>query len=416
MITASPSEPLTPRTTTAKASSSSMGSLPARSTTVCPGAGRSRTMGGSPTMEGLDTTTWPSRVRTWTRARSLRPAGVTSAPTIPLRATSAARAAACSAATSVNVASSWRRCSTTNATAEMARMKATTTVAARAARTRTPPSRSRRDVPRPRAGWSRGRTAASATPGHQPVPHAADGLDGVLAVRLVDLAPQVADVDLDDVVVALVVGVPYRLEDVGLGHHVPAMAQEEVQQPELPGRQGDLALPSAHRAARRVEGQVAGSEDGRSRGSATADQRPQPRDQHQEGERLGEVVISAEVPRVGLVVLAVLGRQQQYRRPDTRRPHLPAHLVPVEPRQHDVQNDDVVGLYLGVEQSLGSVVDHVDDESLGRQSPPDVLGQPDFVVNQQHPHHAHPPSGPVCSSVPGARLRTVSPVALTSGC
>src|SRR4051812_26942245 len=386
MMTASPSGAATPRTTTPKGSSSLIGSLSTCRTIVRPGGGRSATKAGSPWIDGLARRTSPVRVRTCTSARSLRPAGVTSAPAAPLRATSAATAEACWAATSVRVASSWRRCKTTNATAATARISATTPVAARAARTRTPPSRSRST--HRVAGRLSPPGEGSATPDRQPVAHAAHRLDGVPAERLVDLASQVADVHLDDVVVAPVVGVPDRFEDLRLGHDVTAMAQEEVQDAELPRRQDDLRLPAPYGATGRVEGQITGRQDRRARRCTAAHQGPEARDEDQKGERLGQVVVGTEVECVRLVVLAVLGGEHQDRHPDAGRAQPTAYLVAVEPRQHDVQDDHVVGVDLGVEQPLRPVVHHVDDKSFGRQSAPDILGQADLVFDQQHSHRS----------------------------
>ena len=54
--------------------------------------------------------------------------------------------------------------------------------------------------------------------------------------------------------------------------------------------------------------------------TAAPDQGTQPGEQHDERERLREEVVGAQVQRVGLVVLAVLGRQHQDRRPVLPRP------------------------------------------------------------------------------------------------
>ena len=64
--------------------------------------------------------------------------------------------------------------------------------------------------------------------------------------------------------------------------------------------------------------------------------------EHDERERLGEVVVGAGVERLGLVVLAVLGREHQDRCPVAGVAQLLAHLVAVHARQHDVEHDHVV--------------------------------------------------------------------------
>src|SRR5436190_14331866 len=77
------------------------------------------------------------------------------------------------------------------------------------------------------APTSRSRTfVTSAAVRAQPVAGSAHGFDRGPAERVVDLAPEVADVDLDDVGVAVEVLVPHVLEQVGLAHHDVGVAEE----------------------------------------------------------------------------------------------------------------------------------------------------------------------------------------------
>ena len=77
----------------------------------------------------------------------------------------------------------------------------------------------------------------------EPVAHPAHRLEGLGVERRVDLAAQVADVDLDDVVGAGVVGVPDVLEDLALALHLPGLAHQVVQQGVLARGELDLACP-----------------------------------------------------------------------------------------------------------------------------------------------------------------------------
>ena len=94
---------------------------------------------------------------------------------------------------------------------------------------------------------------------------AAHGLDRRAAERPVELVAQVADVDLDDVRVALEVVVPDVVEDVALRHDLALAAQQVLEQRELARRQVDSA-PAPPRG-RRVEPEVAGLEHGRPLGA-----------------------------------------------------------------------------------------------------------------------------------------------------
>ena len=60
--------------------------------------------------------------------------------------------------------------------------------------------------------------------------------------RVAELAPQPADVDLDDVGVAGEVDLPDAVEDLALGQHLPGAAHEELDHVELAGRQRDLGV------------------------------------------------------------------------------------------------------------------------------------------------------------------------------
>src|SRR5215472_671104 len=185
-------------------------------------------------------------------------------------------------------------------------------------------------------------TARSSPVGGELVARAADGLQRPAAERAVDLAPQVARVDLDHVGIHRVVGVPDVLEQGGLGHHLPGPAHQVFEQGELPRRQLDRGLAAAYLPGARVEGEVAGLQLDRPWPGATAQQGAQPRSQHHVGERLGEVVVRAQVEPVRLVVLPVLGRQDEDRHPVLFGPQLTADLVPGDLGQHEIQDQRVV--------------------------------------------------------------------------
>ena len=173
------------------------------------------------------------------------------------------------------------------------------------------------------------------------VADAADRLDAVDRRTVVDLAPQISDVHLDDVVVAVVVGVPHRSNDLALADHCAAVSHEELQDAVFPWRQGQLGSRPRHPVSRRVEFEIAYGQDGGALGCAAPHQRPKPREQHDERERFDQIVVGAQVEGVGQVVLAVLGRQHQHRRPHLLRAQLPDDLVAALPRQHDVEDDRV---------------------------------------------------------------------------
>src|SRR6266508_448761 len=319
--------------------------------------------------------TRPSPSTTWT---STDPApatgrGVGSRSEPASAATSCAR---CLAEAS-RAASSDRSRLTASSTAPATSPPATTSAASMVSRARRLRRRHQASGVRARApaGAATGAgPASSATGADQAVPGAAHGLERPPAERRVDLAAQVADVHLDDVGVAVVVGVPDVLEDLLLGHDLVAPAHQVLEQGELPGGEADLGGATAHLAPGRVEAEVAGLEHRRSLRGAPPQQGAEPGHQHDVGERLGEVVVGADVKALGLVVLAVLGAQHEHRHPVAKPPQALADPVAVELGQHDVEHDGVVAALGGQVQPLFAVVGDVDREPLGRADPPGFSG------------------------------------------
>ena len=164
------------------------------------------------------------------------------------------------------------------------------------------------------------------------------------AERLVELAPQMADVDLDDVGVALEREVPHVVEDLALRHDLPGAPQQELEHGELARGERHLDVAAATPMGDRIDREVTGGVHDRPGAAGAAEQRPQSGQEHDERERLGEVVVGAGVERLGVVVLAVLRGQHQDRRPVAAVAELLAHPVPVDAGQHDVEHDDVVGV------------------------------------------------------------------------
>jgi hypothetical protein len=123
------------------------------------------------------------------------------------------------------------------------------------------------------------------------------------------------------------VGVPDGAQDVGLRDDLAGVAHQVFQHPELPRGQRDLGVSAVHPVTGRVEPQRADGQHGGPGIPGAPQQGAQPGEEHDERERLDEVVVGAEVEGVGLVVLAVLGGQHEHGCPDRRCAHPLQHAV-----------------------------------------------------------------------------------------
>ena len=166
----------------------------------------------------------------------------------------------------------------------------------------------------------------------------------------------------------------------------PSRRGQRDEQVELPGRERHLARPAPAAPLLRVDAQVANGEHAVGSVRRAADQRPQASDEHDEAERLAQEVVGAELQALGLVVLALLGRQHQDRRAIALGAQLPADGVAVEAGQQDVEHDRRVDAFERPPQPVGTGVGDVDLEPLGAQAAGDRLGEAQLVLDDQHAH------------------------------
>jgi len=80
-----------------------------------------------------------------------------------------------------------------------------------------------------------------------------------------------------------------------------------------------------------------------------------------------------------LVVLAVLGRQDQHRHPVAFGAQPLAHLVAGQAGQHEIEHHGVVPALPGQVQAVHAVVGDVDDEPLRGQAAAHGRGESPFV-------------------------------------
>ena len=226
----------------------------------------------------------------------------------------------------------------------------------------------------------------SPTVDREPVARPSDGVDRGPSERPVDLATQVADVDLDDVGIAVEVVIPDVAEDLTLRPHLPRVSHEVFENRELTARQLDVSVAAGHPARARVEAEVTRRQHGRALGGTAAYEGSDARDQHGERERLGDVVVSASLERLDLVLVAISGRQHEDRRPVVLGAQCRTHLPAAHAGHHQVEHDGVVRVLARHPEPVDAVVGHVDRESFGHETTSNSFGEGDLVVDDQDAH------------------------------
>jgi hypothetical protein len=130
------------------------------------------------------------------------------------------------------------------------------------------------------------------------------------------------------------------------------MAHEVLEQGEFLRRQLDQRLSPADGPRRRVQRQPGRLQPRGTLARPPPQQRADPCGQLGEGERLGQVVVRADIQPADTVIDVITDREHEHRHPPAPLPELPAQLEAVHARQHDIQDDDVVGVLDGHPQAV----------------------------------------------------------------
>ena len=207
------------------------------------------------------------------------------------------------------------------------------------------------------------RVQDGAQPGRQP--HGSDrntqpaprhGVEQPPLAGAVDLAPEVADVDVHDIALGVEVEPHTCSASMGRVRTRPTLRRKYSR------RAYSRAVSVMRRAPRRTS-RVAGSRVRSSRRStgaraalAAAEERPHPRQQLVERKRLGEVVVGALVEPGHLVGHGIAGGEEQHRRLHARGPGRFEDPEAVEPGQHHVEDHEVVRRTAGQKIECGGAI------------------------------------------------------------
>ena len=221
------------------------------------------------------------------------------------------------------------------------------------------------------------------------------------------LAAQVADVDLQRVGRRGEVVAPDLLEDERPLEHPPRPPEEHLEQRELGPGELDLPLAPADLPGGDVHREVGEAEHlvGVLGLHRAAHQRPQPRQQLGQRERLGEVVVGPGVQPLDPVADGVAGGEDEDRHVVPGGPQRAGRLEAVEPRHHHVHHDRVGPGAGDAREGLRPVAGERDVVAVELEGPSQRVADGPVVVDDEHAGAGAGSHGPTVPPVPESCLR-----------
>jgi hypothetical protein len=175
-----------------------------------------------------------------------------------------------------------------------------------------------------------------------------------------DFFAQPVHIHLDGVVADLLAPFAQVIDQLFLGDQAAGARQQDFQQAQLARRQVQHLVGDVGAAADLVVGQRTVFDDGGAAAGAAPGQGPHPRLQLGQRERLGHVIVGAQVEAVDALLDRIGRRQDQHRQQRGTRAQAAQHLQPGHFGQAQVQDQQVE--FLGRQGGVGllAVADAID--------------------------------------------------------
>ena len=173
----------------------------------------------------------------------------------------------------------------------------------------------------------------------------------------------------------------YRLGDDPAG-----TPHEMLEDGALAPRQDQHGLADAQVAADRIEGDVAGLQQGAERALRSAQQRLDAGDDFAHGKRLDQVVVGASVEARHAMLHGVTRRQHQDGKGVAPGAHVLQENEPVAVGQPEIEDDGIVGVDLEGRARIAAAAHRIDGKAGPRQRRAQDLGDANLVLDHQESH------------------------------
>ena len=181
---------------------------------------------------------------------------------------------------------------------------------------------------------------------------------------IIDLFAQPSDIDIHQIGLWIKVIPPHMLQQLGPRIHAPRRTHQQFQQTELACRQLDFRCPLEHLVAQEIHLQLADHQVARERILAAARNRMEPGNQLLDIKGFCQIIIRADIQTVNALIQPRTGCHKNHRRRIALLAHPAQNTESITARQHDVQDNGIVGARLNKVLRIGSIRAQFDIKAL----------------------------------------------------
>ena len=164
------------------------------------------------------------------------------------------------------------------------------------------------------------------------------------------------------------------------------MTHEIFEEHELARRKFDCGSPDTDLSCRRIEFERTGREDGWPFPCAAPQKGADPRKQLVERKGLGQIIVGPAIESCHPVGHCIFRRQHDDGCPLLSPPHPPQDVKSVSIRQHDIENDRIIGILGPHPEGIFGRCRYIDGIILLMQSPLQQRRHFSFIFYNENPH------------------------------
>src|SRR5579883_3064688 len=220
----------------------------------------------------------------------------------------------------------------------------------------------------------------------QDIARTSNGVDQLKRKGIVHFAAKPSHVDVNDVSVAVKIHVPDRLGDQGTRQNFACAARQHGEEKKFFGRQFEPLPGSGRTLTQQIDLQICKTDRLLSARWATTQQGAHARQQFGKSERLYQIIVSAQFESTHPLMNRIASSQKKHWYLTARLPQPVENFPTIQPRHHDVQNDEIELRFQRHVEPIQSVTCHIRDIARFSKAFLKKFGGLAFVFDDQNSH------------------------------